>query len=237
MAIRARTPRPREIGWSLLLLVILLAVRHFSGVPGTPDTRPDTKPREESRARSVIPATPSASSAKQGLWEIYSGCRLVKHRNNDGDSFRVRLPDGREREYRLYFVDTPESQFKRYRDGNTNAERISEQARYFGKLSSEKAVAVGSEAKKFSLAVLADAPFDLITKNEAVFDSERHYAHVEVVRDGKRQRLDEMLVERGFARIHTKGEDLPDGTSAASHKEKLRSLEARAKQQKLGAWQ
>lgn len=232
MSIRARTPRPREIVWSLLLLVIVLAVRHFSGVPG-PSTKPDAKPQTPA----VSTETAAAPTRKQGEWSVYSGCKLVDHKNNDGDSFLVRLPNGTQREYRLYFVDTPESQFKRYGGGETNAQRISEQARYFGKLSSEKAVAVGSEAKQFALSALKAAPFDLITKNEAVFDSARHYAHVEITRNGQRQRLDEMLVERGFARIHTKGEDLPDGTSAASHKQKLRGIEAKAKQQKLGAWQ
>ena len=233
MSIRARTFRLREIGWSLLLLVVILVVRHFSGVPGPGGTQSDAKPQ----TRPVAAEKTATPALRQGEWSIHSGCKLVDHKNNDGDSFLVRLPNGTQREYRLYFVDTPESQFKRYRDGNTNAQRISEQARYFGKLSSEKAVAVGSEAKKFSLSVLADAPFDLITKNEPVFDSARHYAHVEITRDGKRQRLDEMLVERGFARIHTKGEDLPDGTSAESHKQTLRAIEAKAKQRKVGAWQ
>jgi len=226
MAIMARSTSPRKIGWSLLLLLIVIGVRYFQEHPreGTVATPPATRPE-------VAPST-----TVQSGWTIHRACTLVNHPHNDGDSFRAKLPDGSEREFRLYFVDTPESQFKRYRDGNTNAKRIAEQARYFDNISSDQAVAIGSQAKQFTLALLRDTPFDVITKQEAVFDSERHYAYIEINYQAQRQRLDEMLVQRGMARIYTQGADLADGTPMEKHKQRLRALEAKAKQQKVGAW-
>lgn len=207
-------------------MVLIVGLRYYRENQKPSNPPPSSGPNE--RVESI--------TTEENGWTIHRNCTLVTHPLNDGDSFRVKLPDGSERDYRLYFVDTPESQFKRYRDGNTNAKRIGEQARYFN-ISSDKAVAIGSKAKEFTLSILEDDFIDVITKNEAVFDSERHYAHIEMNYHAQRQRLDEMLVKRGLARIYTQGADLADGTSLEKHRQDLRSLEAKAKQQKLGAWQ
>ena len=42
-------------------------------------------------------------------FERFDGCVLTPDEWTDGDSFRVRLPDGRLETFRLYFVDTTES--------------------------------------------------------------------------------------------------------------------------------
>jgi len=222
----ARSSSPRKIGWILLLLLIVIAARYYRDHSQEPARPTSPTAREEIEA----------STTKQAGWTIHRACTLVPHALNDGDSFRAKLPDGSEREFRLYFVDTPESQFKRYRDGNTNAKRIAEQARYFDNISADQAVAIGSQAKQFTLSLLRDTPFDIITRQEAVFDSERHYAHIEIHYQAQRQRLDEMLVQRGLARIHTQGADLADGTPMEKQKQRLRALETKAKQQKVGAW-
>ena len=221
MAIMATSSRPRNLLWGVLLLAIFVGLRYFR------ENQAPTTPKSNSPSEHV-----DSSTTRENGWTIHRSCTLVNHPHNDGDSFRVRLPDGTERDYRLYFVDTPESQFKRYRDGNTNAARIGEQARYFNAINSEDAVAIGQKAKTFTLDLLRDTRFDVITKNEAVYGSERHYAHIEV----NQKSLDEMLVEHGLARIHTKGADLADGTSLENHRVLLRSLEATAKKQKRGAW-
>ena len=53
------------------------------------------------------------------------GCTLLTNQSNDGDSFHVRTPDGKEHIFRLYFVDTPEAE-------NSFPDRVAEQAQYFG---------------------------------------------------------------------------------------------------------
>lgn len=220
MAIMAASSRPRNLLWGILLLLVFVGLRYYR--ENQPPSPPSNSPSEHV----------ASSTTRENGWKIHHNCTLVTHPHNDGDSFRVRLPDGSERDYRLYFVDTPESQFKRYRDGNTNAARIGEQARYFNAISSENAVAIGQKAKTYTLNLLRDHRFDLITKDEAVYGSERHYAHIMV----NQTSLDALLVEQGLARIHTKGADLADGTSLEKHRTHLRTLEAVAKKQKIGAW-
>jgi hypothetical protein len=56
-------------------------------------------------------------------FERLDGCRLIPNNWNDGDSFHVRIADGREIVARLYFIDAPEAETA-YRD------RIAEQAQY-----------------------------------------------------------------------------------------------------------
>jgi endonuclease YncB( thermonuclease family) len=52
-------------------------------------------------------AAQKAPSAKP--FERFDRCVLEPDEWTDGDSFRVRLPDGRLETFRLYFVDTTES--------------------------------------------------------------------------------------------------------------------------------
>jgi endonuclease YncB( thermonuclease family) len=181
------------------------------------------------------PRKPGARQA-EGTYEVYQNCSLVSARNNDGDSFLVRLPDGRTEEFRLYFVDTPESAFKRYAGGDTNHERIRQQAADLGGITPEQAVETGKKAKAFTLGLLGRGPFTISTRWDSPFHDGRYHAFVEVTEHGKPRLLHELLVERGLARITTKGADLPDGTPAARHREKLRTLEAKARKSSAGAW-
>ena len=54
--------------------------------------------------------------ARADEWETIRGCRLIENESNDGDSFHVEA-DGEEKIFRLYFVDTPESESGGYVDG------------------------------------------------------------------------------------------------------------------------
>jgi endonuclease YncB( thermonuclease family) len=54
--------------------------------------------------------------------------------------------------------------------------------------------------------------------------------------DGQSSWLDEVLVEKGYARIITQPADLPDGSKAESHRTLLQQLEASAKNRKAGGW-
>ena len=171
-----------------------------------------------------------------GAYETYLACTLAPARNNDGDSFMVRLPDGREAEFRLYFVDTPESAFKSYPGGDTNHERIRQQAAEMGGISPQQAVEIGRQGKVFTLGLLGGRPFDLHTRWDSPFKDRRYHAFVEVRQDGESRWLHELLVERGLARIKTKAADLPDGTPAAQQHGRLRELERAAQGQRVGVW-
>ena len=105
-----------------------------------------------------------APSAKP--FERFDGCLLEPDEWTDGDSFRVRLPDGRLETFRLYFVDTTESRAR--------STRSDEQAAYFG-LTRAGAIRLGKEAKDFTAAALRK-PFTIQTRWRKVFGPERYYA-------------------------------------------------------------
>jgi endonuclease YncB( thermonuclease family) len=190
--------------------------------------------QQTSQTRSSGPA--EKRNGQAGAYEIHRNCTLVEARNNDGDSFIVRLPTGKQAEFRLYFVDTPESAFKSYRGGETNHERIRQQAADMGGITPEQAVEIGKKAKSFSLGLLASRPFDIYTRWDSPFGDDRFHAFVEVKQAGKPRFLSELLVERGFARIKTKPADLPDGTPAAKQLGHLKALERDAKRAASGVW-
>lgn len=201
-----------------------------------------TKPAPRSPASASVPAdsAPVIGSgrlpATTGGYETYRNCTLAAARNNDGDSFMVRLPDGRRRELRLYFVDTPESAFKRYANGETNHERIRQQAAEMGGITPEQAVEIGKQGKAFTLALLESRPFTVFTVWDSPYQDERFHAFIEVDQAGRHRWLHELLIERGLARLKTKPADLPDGTAAATHRQRLKVLETAAKRARAGVW-
>lgn len=176
------------------------------------------------------------SAAPGGLpegWVALGGCRVVDHDHNDGDSFEVLGPQGERLTARLYFVDTPESRDKRFRD---HRQRVREQAAYFGRSDYQRGLALGRRAKAWTLTLLADQPFRVVTRRELVFGGPRVYALIEVRHEGRPRWLHELLVEQGLARIHTRGVDIPRGPRRAEQARRLRALEARARAQRFGGW-
>jgi endonuclease YncB( thermonuclease family) len=208
--------RPSKFSWQVKLL-LLLAVLAFTAEQRCLGPAPKEKP--------------AARKATTG-YELISGCRWQDHKGNDGDSFHVRLPDGRVEQFRLYFVDAPESQFRTYAGGRTNHDRIRDQAQDLG-LTDEQAVEIGKRAKTRSRDLLAGKPFTLQTRWDDPFGDRRYHAFV--APDGG-PFLEETLVREGLVRIHTKPADLPDGTPAKERVKQLRELEKQAKQAKRGAW-
>ncbi|MGI8602113.1 MAG: thermonuclease family protein [Verrucomicrobiales bacterium] len=166
-----------------------------------------------------------------GQWQELTSCRLAKDRNNDGDSFRIAHAGG-EHVVRLYFVDCCEK--TRH---HLNRARLIEQGAYFGGLDENDVIKIGRKARDEVLSLLEREPFVIFTCWESVYDSGRQYAHVMMsLPDGSRQWLCEWLVERGLARIHTKGSILPDGTPEPVFLGRLRALEKRARLARRGAW-
>lgn len=234
-------PKPGRSWFSLLLVVAAIAIWAYEqkksvDAPASAPVSRKENPVPSPRARPESGSPAEMSPEKTGGYETYRKCTLVEARNNDGDSFMVSLPDGRKSELRLYFVDTPESAFKSYRGGENNHQRISEQAAEMGGITPQQAVAVGQDAKHFTLALLGSRPFDIFTRWDSPFHDGRYHAFVRVTQGGKSRWLHELLVEKGFARIHTKGADLPDGTTYQKQEAHLKELERAAKKTEAGAW-
>jgi endonuclease YncB( thermonuclease family) len=224
-------PKPKN-SWFTVLLVIAAVALWAYNQSRTPAVAERRAPRSQPSAEA--PVRPPGKTT--GAYEFYRGCTLAEARNNDGDSFLVKLPDGKKAEFRLYFVDTPESAFKSYPGGDTNHQRIREQAADLGGITPEQAVEIGKKAKAYSLGLLASRPFDLHTSWDSPFNDNRFHAFVEIKESGRSRWLHELLVEKGLVRIHTKGADLPDGTPSAKHKAHLKELQAAAKKNGAGAW-
>ncbi len=155
--------------------------------------------------------------------ERIDACVLEPDKWTDGDSFRVRLPDGRLETFRLYFVDTIESR--------SRGKRSDEQAAYFG-LTRAGAVALGKVAKVFTAEKLS-RPFMIQTRRRKVFGPQRYYALV-FTADG--EDLCGLLVRNGLARIYGTRTPLPDGRTSSQYLAHLRQLERQAKAERLGGW-
>lgn len=155
-------------------------------------------------------------------WQTLNNRHLVEHWRNDGDSFRV-SHEGNEFIVRLYFADTPESDY-RFRD------RLEAQAAYFG-ITEEQAVEVGRMAQAFTQEALKGG-FSIRTRWQGVIGGgERATRKYGIVSVGG-QDLAELLVANGLARIHGMG----IGGKTWEEVERLKALEAQAKAEKRGAW-
>ncbi|WAC19500.1 hypothetical protein OVA24_19940 [Luteolibacter sp. SL250] len=241
MAVRAKKQSP----WFVLLIIVAAVVmwaldQRKSGPEEGP--RPQRNEKVSANPPPSSKPLPSGKTAgrpgtghREGRYELHRNCKLAADNSNDGDSFRVLLPDGRREIFRLYFVDTPESAFKSYRNGENNHQRIREQAEHFG-ITSEEAVEVGKDGKQFVLGLLGKRPFTLHTEWDSPFRDQRYHAFIEVEDGGRPRWLHEVLLEKGFARLKTKPADLPDGTKAASHRRHLEALQSAARKSRTGGW-
>jgi DNA uptake protein ComE-like DNA-binding protein len=158
-------------------------------------------------------------------WVTYQDCRLIPNPANDGDSFHVRA-GRKEFIFRLYFVDTPET------DASL-PERVAEQAKYF-RVSVPQTLQIGAEAERFTREKLS-RPFTVETcKEDARGRSRlpRYFAFVEMGSED----LAETLVRNGLARVYGAPGHPPDRAAPATEKRKLEQLERNAKSQKLGGW-
>ena len=161
-------------------------------------------------------------AANEG-WVTYDNCRLLPNLANDGDSFHVRA-DGREYIFRLYFVDTPETEAN-------FPQRVAQQARYFA-VTVPQVLQIGKEAERFTRAKLT-RPFSIITrKQDARGESRlrRYFAFVEI----DHADLAEELVAHGLARIYGATAQAPTTKEASTEEGKLRQLEAAARAQRRG---
>ena len=165
-------------------------------------------------------------SAFADQWQTIKNCQLIPNPSNDGDSFHVRT-DGKEFLFRLYFVDTPESETDR-----DVAARVAEQAKHFG-LTEQQSIQGGIKAKEFTKRILSQ-PFTVITKwQKALGRSKLQRYYAVVMANGGKDDLAELLVKAGMARAHgLKVHDAPRGRNLAFYD----SLERQAKAQRMGLY-
>lgn len=156
-------------------------------------------------------------------FERLEQCVLDPDEWTDGDSFRVRLADGRLETFRLYYVDTTESR--------SRGKRSDEQAAYFS-LTREQAIELGKEAKAFTARALAQ-PFTIQTRWRPVFGPTRYYAFVFTAAGDD---LAELLIRSGLARIYGTRTPTPDGRDSRDYLARLKALEELAKSEKFGGW-
>lgn len=159
-------------------------------------------------------------------------CELVPTEWADGDSFAVRLPDGKQQTLRLYGVDCIEIHIT---GDESNANRLREQRRYFGIDEILTAKGIGQQAKLETAKILAK-PFTIFTtfadgRGDSRFS--RVYAFVQAA-DGRD--LSEWLVSQGLARAFGVVRQRPDKTRGAEWKEQLADLELTAARASRGAW-
>lgn len=249
----AKKPKKKSKGWLVFSLIIVAVVWYFNNKEQAQidadqysDGAADQATVEERAARRddapkasvVVEGAPKAVLAidftvprvTSSKWDLLEDCHLVYHRNNDGDSFHVEDGGGKKTEFRLYFVDTPESRLHQY-----NGERLDEQADYFY-TDRELVIEVGKAAKKFVLDLLGKQSFRVVTQWENVYGPERKYCYVLVQWEGEEVYLHELLVAKGLVRIHTKPMMLPDGTSSNRQRKRLFQMQDDARSQRIGAW-
>lgn len=159
-------------------------------------------------------------------------CTLADTEWADGDSFQIRLPDGKNQTIRLYGVDCIEIHVQ---GDDSNARRLRDQRRYFGIADILTAKSVGKAAKD-ETARLLEKPFTVHTafadgRGDGRFS--RVYAFVETA-DGLD--LSESLVSKGLARAFGVVRQLPDGTAGDEWAEQLKDLELTAARAGRGAW-
>jgi competence ComEA-like helix-hairpin-helix protein len=157
----------------------------------------------------------------------------------DGDSFRVRFPDGTEHTLRLYGADCVEWHVT----DESDARRLRAQRRYFGiegfgdsaRESIDLAKSLG-EAAAAKVRELLALPFRVNTafadgRGDARFG--RVYAFV-TTSDGKD--LATELVSLGLARAFGVYRSTPDGTSRGDYESSLKDAELIAAKSGVGAW-
>lgn len=162
----------------------------------------------------------------------FIGCTLVDVRWNDGDSFRVRLPDGSEQTVRLYGVDCMECHVE---GDDSNARRLRDQRRHFGiaDILVAKSFGEGAAAKTRELLTRPFVVHTAFADGRGDAKHSRIYAFVTTVGGSD---LSELLVTEGLARAFGVCRQRADGTTADEWQSRLADLELTAAKAGRGAW-
>jgi len=162
--------------------------------------------------------------------QMFSNARLIKNPANDGDSFVVEA-NGKSFHLRLYFVDCPETSTS----SKSDAQRVREQARYFGLSPATRIIHFGNEAKTFVEHVLAK-PFTVHTAFASALGRSAKGRVYGFITTAERDDLASLLVKNGLARTHGMGRKTPNGIQRNELIERLRDLETSAMLKRIGIW-
>jgi competence protein ComEA len=161
----------------------------------------------------------------------FEGCRYVEAGWADGDSFPVRLPDGKEIVLRLYYVDCNEVSAAT----ETDQRRVRDQSSYFGIDDHQITLESGRLAAEKTKTLLAE-PFTVYTAFASApgrSAKPRTYGFV-TLSDGRD--LGETLVGEGLARSYGVRRNTPEGLNAEAAEEKMDDLELGAAIARRGIW-
>lgn len=181
-------------------------------------------------------------AAIPGAWgdqdlKTYEGCQLVPAEWSDGDSFRVRFPDGSEQTVRIYGADCIEWHV----NDESDARRLRAQRRYFGIAEGAAAESI-SEAKGFGEAAgmrtreLLAKPFAVHTSFADGRGDSRYQRIYAFVSTSQGEDLASALVREGLARAFGVSRKMPDGTSSQEYRHQLQDLELTAATARRGIW-
>jgi len=174
-------------------------------------------------------AAPARTDANE--LQSFDGCVFVNAEWADGDSFPVKLPDGRVEVFRLYFVDCIEESASTVSDQR----RLREQARYFGVEDIRTAVEYGKKATAFTAEALAE-PFTVFTAFADARGRSGNPRYYAFIRTAEGQDLARLLVENGLARAFGLGRATPTGTHRDDWAAYLSDLELAAAMRRAGVW-
>jgi competence ComEA-like helix-hairpin-helix protein len=160
----------------------------------------------------------------------FSNVKWIEHPANDGDSFVVEA-DGRTLHVRLYFVDCPETAA----NSKVDAQRVQEQARYFGLPDAARTVHFGNEAKAFVQKTLTGT-FTLHTSFANAMGRSSQGRIYGFITTAGGDDLATLLVNNGLARTYGIGRETPDGILREEMINRLSDLESAAMLKKVGIW-
>ncbi|MEX1044564.1 MAG: thermonuclease family protein, partial [Chthoniobacterales bacterium] len=164
--------------------------------------------------------------------KTFENCHQLPTGWADGDSFPVKLPDGKEIVLRLYYVDCNETTATT----ETDQRRVRDQSSYFGIDDHKVTLEFGRRAAEEVKTMLAK-PFTVHTAFATApgrSAKPRTYGFV-TLSDGRD--LGEVLVESGLARSYGVRRATPDGLNADAAKAKVDDLELGAAIARRGIWE
>ena len=172
-----------------------------------------------------------ASAAFGQELQKFKNCSLVEAGWSDGDSFPVKLPDGKEIVLRLYYVDCNEVAAAT----ETDQRRVRDQSSYFGIDDHQVTLEFGRRAAD-ELKKLLAKPFTVHTAFASApgrSAKPRTYGFV-TLSDGRD--LGEVLVGEGVARSYGVRRNTPDGLGTEAAEAKMVDLELGAAIARRGIW-